>query len=260
MNVDSFLEIGSSHPICQDYITTVSGNDWVGLIVCDGCSASKDVDTGARALALSAKQLLLESDGESLLSSPSYFGLRAVEIAYKIKNIFPNLDRYFLDSTLIISIIKHGISKTYIYGDGFFIHSRNGEVSSVKVDINNNAPDYLSYLLDDARMRNYLSLNGKKNITTWEPDDKLKFNFDSDVSLFTPVKIESNVVCGDLLAISSDGIGSFNLPWMDVALEISNIKSFQGVFLKRRMMAFKRNCIKQGISHYDDIGIAACII
>jgi len=58
MNSDSQYLIGHSHHVCEDYALSGFYNGLHYAIVADGCSASKDVDIGARVLAKSAEGVI----------------------------------------------------------------------------------------------------------------------------------------------------------------------------------------------------------
>ena len=47
------------------------------------------------------------------------------------------------------------------------------------------------------------------------------------------------------------------IPWTDLVDEFTGFKNFEGEFVQRRIAAFKRKCLKEGITHSDDISIAA---
>ena len=58
MNADRSFQIGNDHTICEDFALADVEAGLAYAIVCDGCSASTDVDFGARALAFSAKRTI----------------------------------------------------------------------------------------------------------------------------------------------------------------------------------------------------------
>jgi hypothetical protein len=71
---------------------------------------------------------------------------------------------------------------------------------------------------------------------------------------------------GDVIAVVSDGINSFRkadntpLAWIELIDEFTGFKTFEGEFVLRRIAAFKRKCLKEGITHSDDISVAAIVI
>ena len=82
---------------------------------------------------------------------------------------------------------------------------------------------------------------------------------------FIPVFFENTVEEGDIIAVVSDGINSFrnengNISYIDLVDEFIGFKNTIGEFAKRRINAFKRKCLKENITHSDDISIATIII
>ena len=82
--------------------------------------------------------------------------------------------------------------------------------------------------------------------------DNTSFTFDNDVKV---------------IAIASDGIGSFikteedgrakNISIKEMIEPFVSYKNFKGNFVERRLKRMQRNNIKNGITHYDDVSVAA---
>jgi len=271
MNADNYFYIGRDHLVCEDYSLGGVGenNNSAYAIVCDGCSSSSDVDFGARVVALSAKETLAKMASLGGKLTYEEFGGQVLLRAESIFPYFPSLHPQFLDSTLLITWVKQGVMKAYLYGDGAFFHKVDNDIVCFHVSMSTNAPDYLSYGLDKQRRDGYDTLKGVKTVYSCvmtEGTQVLTNEKTEIVPPFSPVEITSNVKAGDIIAVCSDGINSFrqsnSLPihWRELVNEFIGYKNFEGVFAKRRFAAFKRKCQKEGMVHSDDISVASIVI
>jgi hypothetical protein len=272
MNADHDFRIGSEHETCEDYALSGHQGDFAYAIVCDGCSSSPDVDFGARVLALSARETMQAA--RSTPMSYEAFGKITVKKADLVSALLPQLDPEFLDATLLIAWVDRGKLTAMMYGDGVFFHKTANSIRAIHVELKTpiegtirGAPDYLAYHLEELRRERYIALGGEKvandclftPANTWAGTVTRKKPFD-------PILIEAPVAPGDVIALCSDGINSFRQPddtqiaWEMMAKEFIGFKNFEGVFVKRRLTAFRRRCQKQLISHADDISIAAIVV
>lgn len=256
MNSDSIFYIGKDHHVCEDYAIAETSAGISYAIVCDGCSASPDVDFGARALAMSAKRtLLLRSDFDV-----DNFGDRTIQNAQRVFDIFPYLHPQALDATLLIAWVENKQLTAYMYGDGVLIHKSKDRIRTIHINLTSGAPDYLSYSLNKERQKQYEYIPDNKKI--------ISTNYCGiwGYSPFAPYVDQCPVEEGDIISVISDGINSFKkadgitMPWEDLIEEFTGYKTFAGEFVLRRMAAFKRKCLKDGITHYDDISIASIIV
>ena len=259
MNTDHDYTIGKDHETCEDYAISGIVNNTAYAIVCDGCSASPDVDFGAMVLAKAAEETLFFQDSADY----DVFGALTISKANNIFDIFKTLHLQALDATLIVSFIKDKQLTCYMYGDGVFVHKSKTNTRLVHIDYLSGAPAYLSYNLNKTRRANYdLEANMSKHVI-----DTIDGSFEpKSVKPFAPVVINTPVNDGDIISVCSDGINSFrkanndSIPWTDLIEEYTGYKNFTGEFVKRRMNAFKRKCQKECITFYDDISIATIVI
>lgn len=259
MNANSTFQIGKDHIVCEDYALAYTGPPVTYAIVSDGCSASLDVDFGARCLAMSAKrELRLNPD---LLS---FDANKAITNAQRVIDVFPYLSPQFLDATLLVAAVNNKHLVVYMYGDGVMVHRKKDSVVSVHVQLSSGAPDYLSYHLDPIRKQAYLALeNNVKEIIIRERDKESRRD---DCGPFNPFIYDTTMTEGDVISVISDGINSFRkmnndpITWTDLIDEFTGYKTFEGDFVMRRIAAFKRKCLKEGITHSDDISVASIII
>lgn len=258
MNANSTFSIGKDHIVCEDYALAYTGPTITYAIVSDGCSASPEVDFGARCLAMSAKR--------ELRLNPSvldFDGKKATVNAQRVIDVFPYLSPQFLDATLLVATIVNKHLCVYMYGDGVMVHRKKDGIVAVHIQLSSGAPDYLSYHLDPIRKQSYLALedNVKEIIIRDENGEYLR-----DYAPLDPFIYDTTVAEGDVISVISDGINSFRkmnndpIPWTDLIEEFTGYKTFEGEFVLRRIAAFKRKCLKEGITHSDDISVASIVV
>lgn len=259
MNANSAYYIGHEHTICEDYALAEVDPYLAYAIVCDGCSASQDVDLGARVLALSAKRTLrfdCEYPSEK-------FGRYTIQNAARVYDIFPSLHPQALDTTLLAAWVYNNTLTAYLFGDGVLIHKAKTFVKSIHIQLTSGAPDYLSYLLDSGRMAAYKAIKDNKKEVVTRVNDVVTTEI---YEPFKPFIYTCPVEEGDVIAVISDGINSFRradytpIPWQDLVVEFTGFKTTEGEFVSRRISAFKRKCLKEGITFSDDISIASIIV
>lgn len=256
MNADACFQIGKDHKICEDYALAGTEKEFAYAIVCDGCSASKDVDLGARLLALSSRENLLWG-----LNKDCYeFGEHSINLAKSIVRNLMCLGSQCLDATLLIAVISNKNVTVYIYGDGVLVHQTKDEVKSVHINLTSGAPDYLTYIIDKPRIIEYDKLEDNRKIV-WTSYDGIH-----DYKPFEPFVYKCQVEDGDVISVISDGINSFRkadneaIDWKDLLTEFTGFKNFEGEFVQRRISAFKRKIAKDNWHHLDDISIASIIV
>lgn len=264
MNADHTFWIGKDHIICEDYSLSGVLDAMSYAVVCDGCSASPDVDMGARIIAHSAKELLFHQINIDVPTYYEEFGMGVIEQSAKAISAFKYISPNALDATLLVVWVRNGQYMVYAYGDGAIVHIRKDKVTTTHIELTSGAPDYLSYRLDKERKARYDSLaKGEKIISTWGSNLSV---VRKSVPPFHPVIVSGEIEEGDIIGICSDGINSFRMPddnpivWMDLIQEFFGYKTATGQFVLRRIAAFNRKCAKENITHYDDISVASIII
>jgi len=265
MNADHQFYIGHDHKVCQDYAVSYANENGAFAIVCDGCSSSPDVDFGARALALSAKRTLGIGGADM---NNELFGQVTIRNLEHIGDMVP-LDPRSLDATLLATWVKGKDFTVQMYGDGCFFHKTATTLRIVHVEFESNKPAYLSYYLDKVRLKEYQDtvLESKRvlDVSFYLGADGIRDAIEVETFLkpFDPVTFKGLVNEGDILAVCSDGVGSFKkggveeIPWSVMAREFVDYKTTPGVFVQRRLSWLKRQWTKDLISHYDDISMAA---
>lgn len=259
MNANSTYSIGHDHTICEDYSIGEVWQDIAYAIVSDGCSASENVDMGARVMAMSAKRELRWNEN---VDDCNFFGDAVIRNAKRIFDIFPYLNSHTLDATLLVAMVSDNKLAAIMYGDGVLVHKTKIGTNVVHISLTSGAPDYLSYHLDNGRRVAYDKLEDNNKEVT------IKMAGTGNVvktitKPFDPYVLNMPVEPGDVIAVISDGINSFRksdytpIPWEELVDEFTGFKNFEGEFVLRRIAAFKRKCIKEGWTFSDDISIAS---
>lgn len=269
MNTDTFIEIGKQHKICEDYI--ISGVKPVPFIILsDGCSSSKNTEMGARILCYLAKQYLEYRKNELNKLSYKKMGNWIIHNAEMSARQL-GLDTTSLDATLIVSFLIDKMIKIYIYGDGCvvlksIIPFKKDTLTTIKnIEFKDNAPYYLSYLVDDYRFGLYREKNAYKTLISKYSNGNTRFK---EYEYDQPIIIEVPIAMYKAILITSDGLESFIVedPAVQEVVDpfevISGFLAFKntkGEFLKRRLKRHMSELQKLGIGHYDDLSVGAYI-
>ena len=268
---------GHDHTVCEDY--TLHG--YLGnennpyIILCDGCSSSKNSDFGARLLARACER--------ALNNIAVFFGSFSSDNKYAA--IYEYLERetlYFLrDSlsalafpvdvscaTLLVSFVINEHSFVYARGDGTILIKELGAIcnDSARINYLSGAPYYLAYELNPGMMSDYVS---KYNMTVTFTELIHDIVPPHPFSYSKTYWRHGDSTLIDFILLSSDGIESFKpldstnvngkaLSDANAVLNrVSGFKSLNGEFVSRRMNAFSRDNNKSGIVHTDDVSVAA---
>jgi len=267
LNTDTFLQMGDSHRVCEDYI--ISGNTPVPFIIlADGCSSSNNTEMGARILCHLAKQYL-RYRGDDLHDLDYHkmgswvihnAELTARQLGLKVS---------CLDATLIVSYEIDGIVTVFMYGDGVVVtKNEKGGIKCDYVEFTNNAPYYLSYLIDIFRDEIYHENKNSKSLneSLGVDGDVIKNSIPNEIAYDSKVIFQYSVEVHPTIFICSDGIQSFIkkdptqrdvIDMQQVLPEMMAFKNVKGEFLKRRMKRALKNIENEGIVHYDDLSIGA---
>jgi len=240
MNLDYFVKGGPLHTYCQDYVLTQNTNK---LVLCDGCSACKYAEIGAKLLAHAAMN---ETTRE------------LVYVCNKLK-----LPESCLHATLMkleVQTINEALFTRY--GDGFLAVATDKNIFVDEIKYKINAPFYLAYKLLHSE-DDWYDLKNSQTRTTYRFNNKAELEGKSEFVDYGAFEENTKINLKDVkwIAIGSDGLNSFTnesgeeIPFEKIAKEIFSFKNFNGNFVKRRMQkAFKefdRLCWKP----YDDFSI-----
>lgn len=266
MGSDFYFRMGSTHAICQDYCLAGQGY----AILADGCSGkpipgrpgSPYTDFGARFLVRSAEM--------AIWGNPTFWGedmLRGIIYRAHDMAIACGLPNVCLDGTLLIATVdEQNVVRVRHIGDGTSaFKARDGSISYVNLKFDQNAPHYLSYMLDPQAELRYQSLVKSVTVTknTFDP----KTGWGTPEEVVHPLEdfyIMQNIgwVNPELTLIMSDGAESFQtktgslIPLESVLDELFAIKSYPGEFLVRRCNRFLKTVSDKGWQHTDDFSVA----
>lgn len=260
---DIFLKQGSSHAICEDYIIQGTAPTPY-IILSDGCSSSHGTEMGARILCHLAKQYLRYRADDLYSIDYNKMGHWIIHNAEMIVRQL-GLKVNCLDATLIIAYHIDNSIHIKMYGDGVLAIKRGETIDLVQVDFSNNAPYYLSYLIDDHRNKLYHDMKNDAIVTCYTPGEgssTLMYAYDN------PLDFAFYEKDFDVLFIASDGLSSFIIKnpnehrpveSNEILPDFMTFKNIKGEFLKRRMNKAIKGLYKTGIDHFDDLSIGSFI-
>ena len=270
-NIDSFMTIGNSHEVCEDYIYSSFQVDPY-IILSDGCSSSKNTDVGARVLVHSARNILnrfIHRTGIPI-EADVLGDMIANEAEETIRKL--GLNNSALDATLIIAYRLKDKIIINVFGDGnVILKKKDGTTKMYNYQYAKNMPYYLSYYVDSGRQHQYckemfeIDEGGKCLVTALYNDDEFNVSTGDFVKIPTFIlPIEDY----EMIGIASDGIESFFSPhdnsskkgFEEVIEELTAFKGTVGEFLKRRCKRAIKNYKKEGVEHYDDVSIGVMLI
>lgn len=238
MEINSYYQIGKDHKVCEDY--AISGTDpFPFVIVTDGCSSNQHTDIGSRIIASMTKKNLEYFHPESYMDF-----LKKVIFQSKTVATIMGLDKDCLYSTLLLIVKFDEVVYALMVGDGCIIYKENDEIKSIVHEYKDNYPYYPIYINSDIDTTN-------KGLVVKENISKQDLPFDT-INLYT---FNSNNL--DWILCSSDGLFSFTngselLNFSVLVEQVSDLKSFTGEFLERKMKRITKNMSKNGFYNSDD--------
>jgi hypothetical protein len=269
MIADSFVAVGTSHHICQDYVYAGEVNGKPLAIVSDGCSSAPHSDWGSRFLTTFLRKEIYQNPSQSL---ESIYRLVAKLSANQLLAL--DLPKEALRATLLSVSLEDNNFVAGIWGDGFIFARRrkDGVLVLIKREFTSGAPYYLQYDLENMQAFYKTEFPGKYTRTciTYENDtimDHIVHEIDVGMQCcFEQFSLQEY----DFVGVMTDGINSFkkslvdttsisqyDVKWDELAPVFLAFKSFAGEFVHRRMQRVLKDSIKQNITHYDDLGVAA---
>jgi hypothetical protein len=262
LNLDTFLEIGNQHKVCEDYI--VSGNTPVPyIILSDGCSTANNSEMGARILCHLAKQYLKYNKDE--IHDLDYWKLgqwvihNAEQTARQL-----GLSISCLTATLIVAYYVDDYIRIMIYGDGSFITiNAQDNIDIISIEFSGNAPYYLVYLIDSFRHDLYDKAKNTKKVIYHYADGS---ETEDESAYDHPMDFKIRTVNVPTVLVASDGIDTFlrksgavtqHLKAHEIINPCVAFKNIKGEFLKRRLNKQMKVFEQEGIGHFDDLSLGA---
>lgn len=260
MNSDCYFAMGKSHIVCQDYaFAGVNANGNQVAVVSDGCSSSPDTDFGARYLVRSS--VICGANLKDIYDLEMYSNLilrNSIWYASQF-GVGLQLSPSNLDATLLYVEADDEEVKVVVSGDGvvFAKNKLHGTLEIWVISYPSGAPLYPNYLLDNERMERYkIEYGMRKSVTKrtlGEPRLWSESLTEDEGPCFFLMLPRPDY---EFVGVSSDGVHTFDLPLDDVMEQLTKFKNHTGVFVKRRMRAFLKQCQKDGIRPTDDVSMA----
>lgn len=268
--LDSHYTIGRLHLLCQDYVCQ-GWEPFPYLILSDGCSGAPDSDLGARLLALNARRLLprfalpVANEAERV-ERHWRLGRRIVRrAARQARDLGVSAD--VLDATLLVAWCVEDTVYVHLYGDGCIAARRaNGEIAVIQVEYAENAPYYLSYLLDSERHDLYQSAIGDPAIA-----QSVHYLNETGITLrqepFNAATVfHFSLATLPAVAVATDGLHSLvsaetgdRLDALSVARELLEFGGVNDGFIKRRLRQVLIDYGRQGVFNFDDLSLGAFV-
>ena len=277
ITTDTFIEIGSQHKVCEDYI--IAKDNYI--ILADGCSRSENSDMGARILCYMAQQFMnYHSMKPYVPGFHDQLGLWIIHNA-EVTARHLGLKSTSLDATLLIAYQLEDHIHIHMFGDGCILLQLNTmEIFSMyeiySIDFDKNMPFYLRYLIDEDGKANYhkqkISQYLKCKSVFRKDDNEVTDRGVLDETAYdNPTHFQYPISNFKSISICSDGIASFLDPdaspnsnkLIEIPSFIHEILGFKvttGEFLKRRMNKYSKQLKKAGVEHYDDLSIGTFLI
>jgi len=254
---------------CEDYV--LYGQEPVPyLIVCDGCGSSFRSALGARLLAHAALKTLTQFQ---FRIDPHTFANEAVKRAKFSTELIG--DGISLDATLLLAYYSAHERAFHIFvcGDGYVQWKDSRGLGFLDVSYTTNAPYYPSYSIDPRSTEKYLlDFPDTESVRTRVSAGQVKFlsakmqaeTYAHAFNYYPQIKIDADS-CKYIL-LSTDGISQFrnstlkthSVEW--IGDKFTAFKNTSGEFLKRRVNRAKKELLKDGYDHYDDLGVACFLI
>jgi len=283
-NVDSYIELGNGHNICEDYALEGKFGDGelAYVIISDGCTSSPKTDLGSRIISFSAEKAIKNAYHGSLIENLSLEQLVAcikMDIIFYSKNTVAQfgLSYQICDATLLMAIATKGKYFIIGYGDGNIIIKRtNGTSAWFNINYASNAPYYLSYEMDVLRKHSYMDdekFGGAErtvNLRTYKDTGYLSNIITTEST--APLIHTGDIKKIDFISLSSDGIETYEfnpkkleeptpeeknfITTPEVAFNTVAYKKTHGKFVRRRMDRLKLEMEKIQAQHFDDISSA----
>jgi hypothetical protein len=231
-------------------------------VVCDGCSSSENSDIGSRLLSIIAKDAMCEIFKRDLVYE-EHIREYIIRKMIEVKKCCSFLNTTFFDSTLMIIVKpKDFYARVLVYGDGVIFKKEKDSpnIELCEISFSHNAPYYLNYKTDFKRDSLYLK-NSSEEICC-----RTGFAIgDHNIPVADAIPAFYTINGGepDFIGIASDGISQLlnrntgtMLPTEEVIKNLTDFKTTNGQFVKRRVKRAMDEYAKNGIIPVDDLSLA----
>ncbi|RUQ33691.1 MAG: hypothetical protein EKK68_01320 [Candidatus Competibacteraceae bacterium] len=268
--LDSHYTIGRLHLSCQDYVCQ-GWEPFPYVILADGCSSAPDSDLGARLLVLNARRLLswfaLPAVDEAERTARHWrLGRRLVRrAARQARELGVSVD--VLDATLLVAWCEGSTVYIHCYGDGCIaVRRADGETAVIQIEYAENAPYYLSYLLDRDRHALYQEAIGDPAIA-----QTIRYSSKAGVStrlepFNSPTLFNFNLMTSPTVTVATDGLHSLvstetgnRLNVLSVAQAMLDFDDLEPGFIKRQLRQVLADYGQQRVFNLDDLSLGVFV-
>ncbi len=270
MGTDFYFRQGHSHSVCQDYAIAGTHKETQFACLSDGCSGlvnpsligSPNTDFGARFLVRAAIDYL----NSPLIAKGQLPTFDIIHRAWSMAHIM-GLHHESLDATLLLAVRDQKGVRVYQTGDGVVAaRKRTGEIRYFNRQFGNNAPFYLSYLLQPEGVIDRYLKNIEIVIRNEGTIDQLGGHQVNKNTLQATISdlVETHYFPEEeyeVVLLMSDGAESFQdankaaIPLNQILEHMFAFKGLLGEFLTRRCNFFEKHCQKNSWRHYDDFSV-----
>ena len=268
--LDSYYTIGKLHLFCEDYV----GQGWQPLpyvILADGCSAAPDSDLGARLLVLTARRLLprFALKGYDLAERTVRhwsLGRRIIRrAAHQVQDL--GVDTAVLDATLLIAWCDGESIHVHLYGDGCIAtRQADGSVRAIQIEYAENAPFYLSYLLDANRCALYREAVGNAQMAQSIHEFGEGEATARQAAFDAPIVFSFSLTTFPEVAVATDGLHSLmnvetgkRIEILEVARRLLDFPNLEAGFMKRQIRNVLVEYGQQKVFNLDDVGMGVFV-
>ncbi|MCB1918486.1 MAG: protein phosphatase 2C domain-containing protein [Candidatus Competibacteraceae bacterium] len=268
--LDSYYTIGKLHLFCEDYV----GQGWQPLpyvILADGCSAAPDSDLGARLLVLTARRLLprFALKGYDLAERTVRhwsLGRRIIRrAARQVRDL--GVDTAVLDATLLIAWCDGEAIHSHLYGDGCIAtRQADGSVRAIQIEYAENAPFYLSYLLDAKRCALYCEAVGNAQMAQSIHEFGEGEATVRQAAFDAPIVFSFPLATFPTVAVATDGLHSLmnvetgkRVEILEVARRLLDFPNLEAGFMKRQIRSVLVEYGQQKVFNLDDVGMGVFV-
>lgn len=267
--------MGLGHAVCEDYATcgcvpdTLYGHIHYA-IVSDGCSGAKNSDIGARILPMAAINTIMAFGRTENLTYEDVQKSFRVWLIDEIKKFHRtlNIPKNMLEATLLIAIALQDKKWIFGWGDGVVVlKHKNGSLECTQIAFTPNYPAYLSYFLYNPEELRDISIVARETTFRIPNFGNTTKTLPVNLGRLDDYQYSADISNHDLshIILMSDGIESFSqdgntLDIRELIPKYTDYKNSNTAFVQRRIQRMAIENKKAGITHYDDLSIAAIYI
>lgn len=276
-SADHYFHIGSAHyhagKPCQDYALSGTSVSSAIAIVSDGCSTGRHTDIGSRiqALTLLGAVRNIREEYKTVLPGLTSRIREENERLVHEAEILLGLSPVDMLATSLYAYLSSDGGFAHVQGDGVVARKyKDGRIVANRYEWLDNMPFYPSYRgldlaefvarhggdLDGLRFsRTRALLDAGGNV---QSEEVTKFTLREGLSGIGEIICSNELEETDFLAVFTDGVAQIEeVDWKKAVFDLMSFKSFEGEFVKRRVIRGLKDYEREGRKAVDDISMAA---